>query len=90
MYKDGKPDVPIPEDPWQYPSGNMGYYGQQGKILVDSSCGQMARYAARFVGWYTQGGFTDECGQRHHSGLFYKWRYLSVLNEDEHMMSDER
>jgi hypothetical protein len=44
----------------------------------------MARYAARYVSWFTQGGMTDECGTYHHSGLHYQWEYLSVLNEDEY------
>eukprot|EP00666_Eupelagonemidae_sp_cell4sb_P002737 gene2737-7990_t len=63
----------------------MGYYSQ-GQKLVDQTCGEMARYAARFVGWYTAGGFADECGTRHESGLHYNWTYLSVLNENEHGM----
>ena len=41
----------------------------------------MARFAARFVGWYTSGGFVDECGAEHKSGFHYNWTYLSVLNE---------
>ena len=41
----------------------------------------MARFAARFVGWYTAGGFVDECGAEHKSGFHYNWTYLSVLNE---------
>ena len=49
----------------------------------------MARFAARFVAWYTAGGFTDECGGVHTSGLHYNWTYLSVLNEDEHHMVPE-
>ena len=44
----------------------------------------MARYAARIVSWYTQGGMVDECGVTHTSNFFYKWEYLSVLNEDEY------
>jgi len=52
--------------------------------LVDSTCNQMARYAARYVGWYTNGGFQDGCGRWHASGLRYNWSLLSVLNEDEY------
>ena len=26
---------------------------------MDATCGQMARYMARLVGWYTKGGFKD-------------------------------
>ena len=44
----------------------------------------MARYAARYVGWYTAGGFVDECGVKHTSNLYYDWPFLSVLNEDEY------
>ena len=30
------------------------------------------------------GGFVDECGARHRSGLHYDWPTLAVLNEDEY------
>lgn len=36
------------------------------------------------VGWYTAGGFHDECGHFHPSDFHYQWWGLSVLNEDEH------
>ena len=36
------------------------------------------------MGWYTAGGFVDECGVKHASGLYYQWPLLSVLNEDEY------
>jgi len=55
-----------------------------GGELVDKTCGQMARYMGRLVGWYTNGGYRDECGHWHASGLHYDWWGLSVLNEDEH------
>jgi len=74
----------IPHDPWQFPSGNFGYYLVRGKSLKDPTCTAMAKYAARYVGWYTSGGFTDECGIEHKSGLYYDWPLLSVLNEDEY------
>eukprot|EP01047_Picozoa_sp_COSAG01_P048682 COSAG01_NODE_4762_length_4758_cov_2.512127_7_plen_76_part_00 len=67
----------------------MGFYSAKGGQLVDESCGAMARYAARFTGWYTAGGYTDECGKEHRSGLRYNWTYLSVLNEDEKAMEPE-
>ena len=57
-----------------------------GNQLRDQTCTEVAEYFARLVGWYTAGGFVDECGEVHHSGLHYKWDYLSVLNEDEHAM----
>ena len=41
----------------------------------------------RVLVWrYTAGGFVDECGQHHASGLHYQWTHLSVLNENEHWM----
>ena len=88
LYKDGKPTEPLPADPWVFPSGDMNFYSQPAHSarLKDPTCGQMARYAARFVGWYTASGFTDECGHYHHSGLRYNWEFLSVLNENEHEM----
>ena len=74
----------MPADPWQYPTDDMGYYIVPRKPLRDPTCKEMARYAARYVGWYTAGGFTDECGVRHTSNLHYDWPLLSVLNEDEY------
>lgn len=74
----------MPSDPWQYPSDKFDYYLVKGKPLRDPTCREMARYAARLVGWYTKGGFTDECGVRHTSSWRYKWDLLSVLNEDEY------
>ena len=47
------------------------------------------RYFGRAVGWYTRGGFVDECGHNHTSGYFYNWHGLSVFNEDEHGLSPE-
>jgi hypothetical protein len=41
----------------------------------------VADYYARLVSWYTQGGFTDEFGQRHESGYHYKIDYWETLNE---------
>ena len=49
----------------------------------------MARHIGRVVGWYTQGGFRDECGHWHDSGLHYDWYGLSILNEDEHRIKPE-
>lgn len=60
-----------------------------GNQLRDQTCEEMAGYVGRLVGWYTNGGFTDECGVKHMSGLNYTWQYLSVLNEDEHHMQPE-
>ena len=60
-----------------------------GGSLKDASCGQMARYFARLVGWYTAGGFHDECGHWHASGFNYTWWGVSVLNEDEHHIAPD-
>lgn len=40
----------IPHDPWQFPSGNFGYYLVRGKPLKDPTCTAMAKYAARCGG----------------------------------------
>jgi hypothetical protein len=69
-------------DPWAYSRG-FSEYEQTRRPLKDPSCRAMARYAARYVSWYTRGGMTDECGVWHESGLRYNWPILSVLNEDE-------
>ena len=71
LYQGGANISDLPADPWQYPSGNMGYYSDKGSQLVDGTCAAMGRYAARFTGWYTAGGFTDECGKKHVSGYHY-------------------
>ena len=74
----------MPNDPWLYPTDKFEYYVVQNQPLLDETCEEMARYAARYVSWFTQGGMTDECGVWHESGLRFKWDYLSVLNEDEY------
>ena len=74
----------MPADAWVYPPDKFDYYLVKGKPLKDPTCVEMARYAARYVSWFTMGGMTDECGVRHVSNLRYKWDYLSVLNEDEY------
>src|SRR5262245_15302817 len=54
MWKSDKPNA-YPADAnqvtWDY---------EQGTELRDPSCKEVADYYARLVGWYTQGGFTDE------------------------------
>ena len=59
------------------------FYEHSSGSLVDESCMGMARHMARVVGWFTQGGFDDDCGHHHPSGLHYNWTILSVLNENE-------
>ena len=83
MFTDAGVDIKtFPTDPWNTTRDFSAY--SRGGTLVDPSCGQLARYLARIVGWYTAGGFHDECGHWHASGLNYTWWGLSVLNEDEH------
>ncbi len=69
----------IPADPnqvvWNY---------EQSTNLRDPSMKEVADYFARVVSWYTQGGFTDELGQRHESGHHFKIDYWEILNEPEY------
>ena len=58
--------------------------------LVDETCGQMARYFGRFVGWYTKGGYADECGHWHASDFHLDMWGLSIWNEDEHRLGPVR
>jgi hypothetical protein len=85
MFKTDKP-VAYPSDPdqvtWNY---------EQGTEFRDPSLKEVGEYYARLVGWYTQGGFTDEFGKRHDSGHHYKIDYWEVLNEvdGEHSMTPQ-
>jgi hypothetical protein len=85
MYKTEK-SVAYPAGPeqvtWEY---------EQGTELRDPSFKQVADDYARLLSWYTQGGFTDEFGQRHESGHHYSIPYWEVLNEPEleHHVSPE-
>jgi hypothetical protein len=51
--------------------------------LRDPTMKEIADYYARLLSWYTQGGFTDELGQRHESGHRYDVAYWEVLNEPD-------
>ncbi|WP_431215964.1 glycosyl hydrolase family 39 [Puia sp. P3] len=77
MWKTEKP-VAVDSDPdlvnWNY---------NQGRELVDTTGRQVADYYARLIGWYTQGGFTDELGKLHSSGHHYTIDYWEVLNEPD-------
>jgi hypothetical protein len=79
--------IPYPSDPeqtaWKY---------TQGTQLRDPAGKELAGYYARLVGWYVNGGFTDEFGQRHESGHHFKVDYWEVLNEVdfEHNMTPEQ
>ena len=70
--------VYYPEDPYT-PSWDY----NQGIQLRDTSGKELAAYYARLFSWYTRGGFTDELGKYHKSGLFYKIPYWEVLNEPD-------
>jgi len=79
--------VLCPPDPdqgtWEY---------EQGTEFRDQNMEEFGNYYARLVSWYTQGGFSDENGQRHDSGYHYKIRYWEVLNEVdlEHRMTPQQ
>jgi hypothetical protein len=89
MYVGGMDVADIPANPFiPTPQGHKQY--EQGGALVDKTCETMARHIGRVVGWYTKGGFDDECGHWHASGLHYNWHGLSILNEDEHQIRPER
>ena len=88
MYHGGMPLSDIPSNPYiPTPGGHKQY--ESGSSLVDPSCRTMARHIGRVVGWYTAGGFEDDCGHWHASGLNYSWWGLSILNEDEHGIKPE-
>ena len=48
MYVGGVPLSGVPADPWKYPDGHMSHYAA-GQKLTDQTCGEMARFAARFA-----------------------------------------
>ena len=91
MFTDGFNPKDLDPRPWvPNMAGSADHvYGLEGSKLRDPSCGQVAGYFGRAVGWYTRGGFVDECGHNHTSGLHYNWHGLSVFNEDEHGLSPE-
>lgn len=85
MFNSDKP-ARYPADPnqvtWDY---------EQGQQLRDGTLREVGDYYARLLAWYTQGGFTDELGNRHESGHHYNVPYWEVLNEVdfEHQLSPE-
>lgn len=85
MWKTGW-TVNYPENPYQ-----TGWDYNQGTELRDTTMKELAGYYARLISWYTKGGFTDELGQYHKSGHFYKIPYWEVLNEPdlEHNISPQ-
>ncbi|HEY4322575.1 MAG TPA: glycosyl hydrolase family 39 [Mucilaginibacter sp.] len=70
--------VSYPDDPYQ-----TGWDYNQGTELRDTTMQELAGYYVRLFSWYTKGGFTDELGQFHKSGHFYKIPYWEVLNEPD-------
>jgi hypothetical protein len=72
MYAGGMKLADVPANPYIPTLNNHKAY-VQGGALVDRTCATMARHIARVVGWYTQGGFNDECGHWHGSGFHYTW-----------------
>ncbi len=77
LFKTDKP-VAYPSDPdkveWNY---------TQGTELRDPTGKELGDYYARLVGWYANGGFTDENGVRHNSGYHYELPVWEVLNEPD-------
>src|SRR5215475_11376164 len=74
--------VAYPADPnqaiWDY---------EQGTELRDPTMKEVADYYARLLGWYTQGGFTDEMGRFHKSGYHYaipQWEVLNGVDFEHH------
>ncbi|HTD97798.1 MAG TPA: hypothetical protein VK668_00860 [Mucilaginibacter sp.] len=70
--------VRYPDDPYQ-----TGWDYNQGTELRDTTMKELAGYYGRLFSWYTKGGFTDELGQYHKSGHYYKIPYWEVLNEPD-------
>jgi hypothetical protein len=67
-----------PDQPdWQY-------YGFKDAGLIDPTGRQAGEYFARLISWYTQGGFIDENGVRHHSDYHFRLPWWEVLNEPEY------
>ncbi len=75
MFKTPKP-VSYPTD-----ANQLDYTYEEGTELRDPSLKEVADYFARLASWYTHGGFTDEYGQWHASGHYFKIDYWEVLNE---------
>ena len=48
---------------------------------LDPTGVKAGEYFSKVISWYTKGGFTDECGQKHVSGHYFNWTYWEVLNE---------
>ena len=77
LFKTDKP-VAYPDD-----SNGVTWTYTQRSEPRDPSFKEIADYYARLLGWYTQGGFTDELGKRHESGHHYSISHWEVLNEPD-------
>jgi hypothetical protein len=75
MFTTPKP-VPVPPEAnaldWDY---------TQGSELRDASLKELGDYYARLVGWYVNGGFTDEKGRKVTSEFHYEFPIWEVMNE---------
>ena len=89
VWNNGTDPKTLPENPWDYPSGDMGAYNK-GSTLVDETCRPLAEYVSRVVSHYTAGGHNDSCNHWHPSGLHYNWSIVSFYNENEHRMGGPR
>lgn len=80
MFRTRPPEIPADPDQvfWGYNAGTR---------LKDTTGEEVADYFARLFSWFTQGGFTDELGKYHRSGLHYRIPYWEVLNEMEHRLT---
>eukprot|EP01097_Dermamoeba_algensis_P009818 TRINITY_DN705_c0_g1_i3.p1 TRINITY_DN705_c0_g1~~TRINITY_DN705_c0_g1_i3.p1 ORF type:complete len:620 (+),score=118.64 TRINITY_DN705_c0_g1_i3:46-1905(+) len=71
-------EITFPDDPnqpfWTY---------ELGTELLDRSLVDLGNYYERLVRWYTQGGFTDEYGNKVTGGHYYNITFWEVLNEVE-------
>jgi len=77
-------DVPTLELPKEAGASFYPYTdGTHKSHLKDPSGKQFADYQARIYQWYTKGGFTDELGKFHKSGLHYKIEFWDVCNEPD-------
>ena len=82
------------DKPVAYPANadQVDWHYTQGTELVDPSGTALGNYYARLVGWYVNGGFTDENGVWHTSGHHYALPWWEVLNEVdfEHAMTPQQ
>ena len=68
MYEGGY-DGELPENPWATTDPFDAY--SAGGALKDKTCGEMARYMGRLVGWYTNGGMHSHWRDCHFDGALF-------------------